>query len=203
MPLKQSDWRWDNAPHYLFRPFFFPDPHPRALYLTSSHCSPQPSLSRSSPLSPRPHISILILLRLLLLAHCHSSSTLIKILGTFNIHMDDPANILSFQVLKILSSVHLSHPLPQSHPGLCHLSKWQLSGSLLYPTAYLISPLSCGYLKLSTSKTKLNPPLRPTPTAIFLSQLRLLTEPHPFRPMDQSLYFSSKPISTASLVAQW
>ena len=98
---------------------------------------------------------------------------------------------------------HLSHPLPQSHPGLGHLSTTATSGSLLYPTAYLISPLSCSYLKLSTSKTKLNPPLKPTPTAIFLSQLRLLTEPHPSRPVDQSLYFSSKPISMASLVAQW
>ena len=178
--------------------------HTPELCILEHHTVPLSPLCRGHPhWAPSPHISTLILLRLLLLALCHSSSTLIKMLGTFNIHMDDPANILSFQVLKILSSAHLSHPLPQSHPGLCHLSKLQLSGSLLYPTAYLISPLSCGYLKLSTSKTNLNPPLRPTPTAILLSQLRLLTEPHPSRPVDQSLYFSSKPVSTASLVAQW
>lgn len=189
-PLKQPDWRWGNSSLLLTT---FSD------LSSSQFCTPELRILRyhTVPLIPLCHSD----------PHCVPSpliSTLIPLRFCSWLTATLTALLSKFLVLLISCPLcHLSHPLPQSHPGLCHLSTMATSGSLLYPAAYLIAPLSCSYLILSTSKTKLNPLLKPTPTAILLSQLRLLTEPHPSRPVDQSLYFSSKPISMASLVVQW
>lgn len=118
-PLKQPDWRWDNSSLLLttFSDLSSSQTHTPELRILHYHMVPLIPLCHSHPhCVPSPHISTLIPLRFLLLAHCHSNSTLIKIIGTFNIHSDNLANILSFQVLKILSFVPSQPPTPTVTP---------------------------------------------------------------------------------------
>lgn len=93
-PLKQPDWRWDNSSLLLTTfsdlsssQFCTPE-----LRILRYHTVPLIPLCHSDPhCVPSPRISTLIPLRFLLLAHCHSNSTLIKILGTFNILSSVPS----------------------------------------------------------------------------------------------------------------